>query len=147
MVVTTDNLRLPIKCIGDSVIVPSRNPHKVELQNIMHVEEIKKNFLFVSQLTTAGNYVVFGLQNVMLYRDVNIIGTSILEGEKQVSVYVISAETTYVEKTRKNKIADLCHIMLLGHVSYKRLKVMMMKSMLKRLPNIEVRDKTIYVGC
>lgn len=31
MVITANNTRLPIKWIGDTVIVPRRNQHKVEL--------------------------------------------------------------------------------------------------------------------
>lgn len=37
MVVTADNMRLSIKCIRDKMIVPHRNPQKVELHNVMHV--------------------------------------------------------------------------------------------------------------
>lgn len=102
----------------------------------MHVEGIKNNLLSLSQLTVAGNYV-FSPNDVKVYRDVKIVGMPILEGEKQESVYVMSAETTYVEKTRKKKTVDLWHARL-GHVSYKRLKVMMMKLMLKGLPDLEV---------
>lgn len=57
----------------------------------------------------------------------------------------MTAETSHVEKTRKNEIAYLWHKRL-GHVSYKRLKVMMMKWIVKGLPNHQVRDETIYAG-
>lgn len=79
MVVTTNNKRLPIKWIEDKVIVPCRNPLHVELQNVMHVEGIKKNFLSVSQITAVGNYVVFSPDDIKAYGDVKIIGTPILE--------------------------------------------------------------------
>lgn len=101
------------------------------------MEGIKKNLLFVSQLMAEGNYVVFGPHDVRVYRDVKIVGMPILVGEKQESVYVISCEITYVEKTRKNETTDIWHEKL-GHVNYKRLKVMKMKSMLKGLANHEV---------
>ena len=67
-----------------------------------------------------------------------------MEGRRLESVYVMSAHTAY--KTRKNETADLWHARL-GHVGYNRLKVMMKKSMLKGLPNLEIRDNIIYVGC
>lgn len=62
------------------------------MQNVMHVEGIKKN-LFVLQLGAAGNYVVFGPDDVKVYRDVKIIGTPIFEGEKQEFVYMMLTES------------------------------------------------------
>ena len=41
-------------------------------------------------------------------------------------VYVMSVESAYVDKARKNEIVDLWHIRL-GHVSFHNLKVMMKK--------------------
>ncbi|CAL8992183.1 unnamed protein product [Prunus brigantina] len=58
----------------------------------------------------------------------------------------MSAESAYVDKTRKNETADLWH-MRLGHVSYHKLSVMMKKSMLKGLPQLDVRTDTVYGGC
>lgn len=62
------------------------------------------------------------------------------------SVYVMSAEFAYVDKTRKNEIADLWH-MRLGHVSYHKLSMMMMKSMLKGLPNLDLRTDIVCARC
>ena len=58
----------------------------------------------------------------------------------------MSAETAYVDKTRKNETTDLWH-MRLGHVSYHKLNVMMKKSMLKGLPQLDVRTNTVCAGC
>ncbi|KAL0405347.1 UNVERIFIED_CONTAM: Retrovirus-related Pol polyprotein from transposon RE2 [Sesamum latifolium] len=57
-------------------------------------------------------------------------------------VYVMSAETAYVDKARRNETADLWHI-----VSYSKLDTMMKKSMLKGLPKLEVRRDTVCAGC
>jgi transposase InsO family protein len=62
------------------------------------------------------------------------------------SVYVMSAESTYVDKTRKNETVDLWHARL-GHVSYHKLKVMMNKSLVKGIPQLECREDKVYVGC
>lgn len=62
------------------------------------------------------------------------------------SIYVMSAESAYVDKTRKNETADLWHARL-GHVSYHKLKIMMKKAMLKGLPQLEVRGDVICAGC
>ena len=43
------------------------------------------------------------------------------KGQRLNSIYVISTETTYIDRTRKNEIADLWHVRL-THVSYSILK-------------------------
>lgn len=60
--------------------------------------------------------MVFSLNYMKVYKDVKIIGMPILEGEENKFVYVILAETTYVEKTKKHKTTDLWHARM-GHVS------------------------------
>ncbi|KAF7836005.1 Retrovirus-related Pol polyprotein from transposon TNT 1-94 [Senna tora] len=70
----------------------------------------------------------------------------IMEGRRVESVYVMSAQEAYVDKTRKNETADLWHARL-GHVGYHKLKVMMNKQMLKGLPQLEVRDNVVCAGC
>lgn len=88
MFVIVENTRLPIKCIRDTVNIARRNPNRVELHNIViDVEGKKKNLLSVSQLTAANNYLIFGPNDIKVYRDVKKIGTPILEGEKQDFVY------------------------------------------------------------
>ncbi|KAF9685181.1 hypothetical protein SADUNF_Sadunf03G0027700 [Salix dunnii] len=47
------------------------------------------------------------------------------------------AETAYIDKTRKNETLDLWNLRL-SHVSYSKLAMMMKKSMVKRLPELEV---------
>ncbi|KAE8692620.1 tir-nbs resistance protein [Hibiscus syriacus] len=47
---------------------------------------------------------------------------------------------------RKNETSDLWH-MRLGHVSYSKLSVMVKKSMLKGLPQLDVRTDTVCAGC
>lgn len=73
----------------------------------MHVPGMKKNLLSVSQLTKSGNYVVFGPDDVKVYRHLEPCDPPILEGRKLESVYVMSAQTAYVDKTRKNETPDL----------------------------------------
>jgi hypothetical protein len=69
-----------------------------------------------------------------------------MEGQRMESVYVMSAESAYVDKTRKNETVDLWHARL-GHVSYHKLKVMMNKSLVKGLPQLECREDTVCAGC
>jgi len=58
----------------------------------------------------------------------------------------MSAQDAYMDKTRKNETGDLWHARL-GHVRYQKLKVMMQKSMVKGLPQLEIRDNIVCRGC
>ena len=86
------------------------------LQDVYHVPGMKKNLLSVAQLTSSGHYVLFFSQDVKVYRDLKISETPTMEGRRLELVYVMSAESAYVDRTRKNETADLWH-MRLGHVS------------------------------
>lgn len=66
---------------------------------------MSKNLLSVSQLTASGNCVV------------SQPGTPTMEGQRLESVYGMSAESAYLDKTRRNEKSDLWHAHL-GHVSY-----------------------------
>ncbi|XP_047256021.1 uncharacterized mitochondrial protein AtMg00300-like [Capsicum annuum] len=68
-----------------------------------------------------------------------------MKGRRLESIYVMSSETAYVEKTRRKETADLWH-MRLSRVSYSKIDVMMRKSMLKGLPELEVKTDTICAG-
>ncbi|KAH7855830.1 hypothetical protein Vadar_029469 [Vaccinium darrowii] len=145
VVVTANNSKLPITHIGKTVINPRFRPSEVKLQDVYHVPGMKKNPLLVSQLTSSGNYVVFGPKDVKVYQSLKPMGTPIMEGRRLESIYVMSAESAYVDKTRKNETADLWHARL-GHVSYHKLKITMKKAMLKDLPQLDVREDVICAG-
>ncbi|KAL6327017.1 hypothetical protein AAG906_013184 [Vitis piasezkii] len=120
MVVTTNNSKLPIAHIGNTVVSSQYNTNDVSLQNVYHVLGMKKNLLSVAQLTSSGHFVLFGPQDVKVYRDLEIMEEPVIKGWRLESVYVMSTETAYVDKTRKNETADLWH-MQLSHVSYSKL--------------------------
>lgn len=44
-------------------------------------------------------YVVFGPEDVKICKDVEITGAPILEGQKMESIYAMSTESAYVDKT------------------------------------------------
>uniref|UniRef100_A0A2N9IT58 Integrase catalytic domain-containing protein n=1 Tax=Fagus sylvatica TaxID=28930 RepID=A0A2N9IT58_FAGSY len=141
-----DNSRLPITHIGKTIVTPRYNSNQVPLQDVYHVPGMKKNLLSVAQLTLSGHYVLFGPHDVKVYRDLKISETPIMEGQRLESIYVMLAESAYVDRTRKNETTDLWH-MRLGHVSYSKLSVMVKKSMLKGLPQLDVRTDTVCAGC
>ncbi|KAK3041270.1 hypothetical protein RJ639_001372 [Escallonia herrerae] len=146
VVVTANNSKLPIAHVGSAIVSPQSNDDEVPLQNVYHVPGMKKNLLSVAQLTSSGHFVLFGPQDVKVYHDLVIIEEPVMKGQRLESVYVLSAETAYVDKARRNETVDLWH-MRLSHVSYSKLDVMMKKSMLKGLPQIEVRIDTVCAGC
>lgn len=76
---------------------------------------MKKNLLSVSELAAAGNYILFGPNDVKVYKNLQVTGTPINEGKRVESIYVMSAEVAYVDKTRKNETVDLWHARL-AHV-------------------------------
>ena len=61
----------------------------------------------MSHLATSRNYIVFEPNDIKVYKNIKPIGTSIMMGQWLESVYVMSLEITYVDKTRKNEIANL----------------------------------------
>ncbi|KAH0694058.1 hypothetical protein KY285_021155 [Solanum tuberosum] len=69
-----------------------------------------------------------------------------MEGRRLESIYIMSVETTYVEKTRSNETTDQWHARL-GYMSYNKLKIMMQPLKLKGLPKLEIRGDIICAGC
>ncbi|KAL3497929.1 hypothetical protein ACH5RR_040661 [Cinchona calisaya] len=90
--------------------------------------------------------VVVTADNSRVYQNKKITGTPIMQGKWMETVYVMSAQEAYVDKARKNETADLWHARL-GHASYHKLKIMMMKSMLKGLPQLDAQGDIVCAGC
>lgn len=144
--VTANNSKLPVAHIGNTLVSPQYCDNDVSLHNVYHVPVMKKNLLSLAQLTSSGNFVLFGPEDVRVYNDLKIAEEPLMKGKKLESIYVMSVETSYVNKTRKNETADLWH-MRLSHVSYSKLNMMMEKTMVRSLSQLEVRTDTICAGC
>ncbi|KAI4312513.1 hypothetical protein MLD38_037320 [Melastoma candidum] len=91
-------------------------------------------------------FVVFRPDDVKVYHELKFSGTPFMEGRKVNSIYVMSAESAYVDKVKKNETAVLWHERL-GHVGYHKLKVMINNEMLKGLPKLEVNVDNVCSGC
>ena len=113
--------RLSISHVGKAIF-PRHGPQQLQLEKVYHVPSLKKNLLSVPQLTAKGKYVLFGPEGVAIFRKL-MIGTPIMEERRRQSVYVLSAESAYVDKTRRNETGDLWHVHLV-HVNYSKLKEM-----------------------
>ncbi|KAG6790464.1 hypothetical protein POTOM_006618 [Populus tomentosa] len=89
---------------------------------------------------------VYHVLDVKVYHSLEIAEEPLMKGQILESVYVMFVETVYIDKTRKNETTNLWHLCL-SHVSYSKLVVMMKKSMLKGLPQLEVRTDTVCARC
>lgn len=69
-----------------------------------------------------------------------------MEGRRLKSVYVFSIEFVYIDNTQRNETIDLRYAQL-KHVSYHKLKVIMNKSMLQGLPQLNIRTYTVCARC
>ena len=61
-------------------------------------------------------------------------------------MYILLVENAYIKKTKGGDTIDLWHARL-GHVNYHKLKMMMSKSSLRGLPNLDIHTDVVYVGC
>ena len=106
MVVTANNAKLPIAHVGDAAYMPKTSDKNILLKDVCHVPNIKKNLISVSQITDSGNFVVFGPSDVKVYKNLQISGMPYMEGKRIESIYVMTAQDAYVDKTRKNETVD-----------------------------------------
>ena len=129
---------MPITHIGKTVSEPHNTSRQEELQNVYHGPRMKKNLLSVLQITDSKNFVLFGPNDVKVNRNLKFKSTPIMERRRLESIYVMSVEKTYVEKTRSNETVDLWHARI-WHMSQSKLKIMRQQSKLKVLSNLEIR--------
>ncbi|GKB48852.1 retrovirus-related pol polyprotein from transposon TNT 1-94, partial [Tanacetum coccineum] len=112
VVMTENNSKLPIAHVGNTIVSPLCNDTDVSLKDVFHVPGMKKNLMSVAQLTSPGQYVLFGPQDVKVYQNLEVHDDPVMMGQRMESVYVMSAETAYVDKARRNETADLWHMRL-----------------------------------
>ncbi|KAL0311277.1 UNVERIFIED_CONTAM: hypothetical protein Sangu_2422400 [Sesamum angustifolium] len=88
--VTADNSKLLIAHVGNIIVSPQYNKAKVLLKDVFHVPSMKKNLFSVAQLTSSGHIILFGPQDVKVYRNVEILDTmmnnSMLKGVSKLEV-------------------------------------------------------------
>ncbi|XP_039050765.1 uncharacterized protein LOC120191984 [Hibiscus syriacus] len=144
VVLMANNSRFSISYIG-KITLPKEGSHQLQLEKVYLAPGLKKNLLPVPQLTTKGNYVLFGPKDVTVFKRIKVVGNPIMTERRIESVYMLSAETTYMDKTHKNEMGDLWHEHL-GHMSYNKLKEMMKRHIVKGLPQLDIWTYTICVG-
>lgn len=61
----------------------------------------------VTQLANEGNWLLFSFKDVKMYKELIVIGTPTTEAKRMDFVYVMLAESAYVDKAWKNETTDL----------------------------------------
>ena len=96
--------------------------NEVQLSDVYHVPGLKKNVIYVSQITSSGKHLLFGPNSVKILNDVrNIVADIILEGKRKDSLFVLSTGEAYVKRTNQVDSPTLWHARL-GHVGYQMLQ-------------------------
>ncbi|KAG5581352.1 hypothetical protein H5410_051979 [Solanum commersonii] len=112
VVVTANDSRLPIAHIGKTIVSLQHGTNHMSLQNVYHVPSMKKKLAFGVTINMCGNYVLFGPDDVRIYQDLKNLENPIMKRRRLESMYVMSVESAYVEKTKNNETADLWHMRL-----------------------------------
>nr|KAJ0210032.1 hypothetical protein LSAT_V11C400212760 [Lactuca sativa] len=100
----------------------------------------------IATVENKGHYVVFGPNDVKIYKDFQTPSKVVLQSRRNDYIYVLSAESAYVEKTKTNQNVDLWH-MRLSHVSYDKLELMKKKKLVSRLPVLKVNKELVCARC
>ena len=131
---TADNSIHPVEKEGNVKVKAVQGP--VNLTSVYHVSGMTKNLISVSQLTNSGRYVLFGPNDFKILENVKSIdGNTVLSGKRVNSLYVLSANEAFVEKTSRQDKASLWHCRL-AHVSYEKLKNISANNIVNGLPNL-----------
>ncbi|KAL8088766.1 hypothetical protein AgCh_038521 [Apium graveolens] len=115
-IVTADNSIHPVRTEGNVKVKATEGP--VHLTSVYHVPGMTKNLISVSQLTNSGRYVLFGPNDFKILENIkNIDADTVLKGKRVKSLYVLSANEAFVEKTSRQDKASLClYGMLVWHM-------------------------------
>ncbi|KAJ0601440.1 putative RNA-directed DNA polymerase [Helianthus annuus] len=146
VVVIADNSRHQIANVGEVCFPAERGQTEFVMSDVFHVPGMKKNLFSVPQVTSTGKYVLFGPTDVKIFEKFETKSVPILQGKRNDTVYVLSAESTYVDKAKQNQTADLWHARL-SHVGYDRLELIMKRNLINGLPSFEVNKEMVCAGC
>ncbi|KAJ0771566.1 putative RNA-directed DNA polymerase [Helianthus annuus] len=145
VVTIADNSKHPIANIGDVVFPSGSSKKELTLRDVYHVPGMRKNLISVPQMTEEGNYVLFGPKDVKVFKEFETSSIPILQGRKTETVYVLNAESAYVEKAKGKQTADLWHKRL-GHVGFDKLGRTVKQKLVNGLPDLKVNKDGVCSG-
>lgn len=149
VIITADNSTYPVAKEGVVTIEVADDKSKsIKLQDVYHVPGLKKNLVFVPQITDSGKYVLFGPTDVKVLENVKEISADIIfTGERKGSLFVMSTGEAYVKKTSQTDCAAIWHARL-GHVGYQMLQQISSRKLVDGMPTLKnVREDVICQGC
>jgi hypothetical protein len=97
-------------------------------------------------MTFDGLYVMFGPKDMKVYKNFETKSVPILQGQKTNTVYVLNAESAYVEKTKGKQTVEFWH-QRLGHVGFDKLGRIIEKGLVHGLPKADVKIDMVCSGC
>ena len=147
VIVTVDNSLHPVMQEGDYK-ADNSNGEDLILEDVYRVLGLKKNLASVSQITSTGEFVLFGPNEVRILCNLRSIDADVLFNRRNKnSLYVFSATEAYVGKTSQNTNASLWHARL-GHVGYQLLQQISTNRLLKGVPLFKtIHSDSVYEGC
>ncbi|XP_076909939.1 uncharacterized protein LOC143567386 [Bidens hawaiensis] len=146
VVVIADNSRHQIANIGEVHFQADGNQKEFVMQDVFHVPGMKKNLFSIPQITSTGKYVLFGPDNMQIFDKYETPSIPILQGKRTDTVYVLSAESAYVDKMSGCQTTDLWHARL-SHVGFDKLELMVKNELVEGLPKFEVKKELVCAGC
>jgi hypothetical protein len=101
---------------------------------VFQVPGMKNNLFSVVIVVDAGNYVLFGPKDVKFLQNIIILDADVVHTGKRIKdLLVLESTVSYVDKMSTNDGASIWHARL-GHLSMDKLKTMVLKNLVKRLP-------------
>lgn len=146
-IVTADNTVHQIQKEG-TVIIDNDHGESITLNSVYYVPGIRKNLFSVANAVDAGNFVLFGPEDVKFLRNVKEIKADVIHtGTRVNDLFVLSASNSYIEKMSSNNTTSLWHARL-GHLCMAKLKVMAQKKLVDVLPEVlKLEDQGVCQGC
>ncbi|KAF3626554.1 hypothetical protein FXO37_30315 [Capsicum annuum] len=109
----------------------------IKLQDVYHVPGLKKNLVYVPQITNSGKYELFGPIDVKVLENVKEISANIIfTGERKGSLLFMSTGEAYVKKTSQTDSAVIWHAWL-GHVDYQMLQQISSRKLVDCMPTLK----------
>ena len=115
---------------GD-VVVSLSNGLTLKLRNVRHVPKLKRNLISVGQLADGGMKTIFDDDVCKITKGAMVMA----DGKKEYTLYMTSGSRASISVASSELDAGVWH-QRLGHMSEKRMKVMLSKDKLSALKSI-----------
>lgn len=119
--------------VGKDVVKIKLNGSVWELQNVIHIPDLRKNLISVGQLASEGYTTIFHGDNWKISKGAMMVA----RGKKSGTLYKTAGANYSIAVAADNEIPNLGHRRL-GHMSEKGMKIMHSKGKLPGLQSISI---------